>query len=434
MVSTVEAPARPGIFANTAVNVVGIGLAHGLSALAGLITANVLGPAGVGILAVSFGLVEFGRSLSNFSHNPSILAYHRNGDAARVFGTSLTLKLLGSILFVALIGAFAPTLADLFDLPVYAVWLASSVLVLGTIYEIGSARLEADNRMVKRNVLLAGGPALGLVIVGTLALLGKLTVMTSILATMAAVLTMSLSFLADEPRLYRFRYHKETARYLLDYGARIVAASILAQGLLWTDTLMVSYLLGNAATGVYNIVFQLTYVMVTGSMAIAVALTPALSELAGRGDDTTLGYQRGTLIALAMSGALALLFLATGPLLLRLYGPEFTAGYPSLLVLLVFGVAAASAVPASTLLTVHGRAGWITLVGLAQLVVNVPLNYYLITRHGIVGAAIATTSVFVAGTLLQWWLARKATGALPLSRAVFDEARAYARLRLGGKP
>lgn len=427
MRAVAEGRPRPGIFANTAVNVVGIGLAHGMSALAGLITARVLGPVGVGILAVTFGLIEFGRSLSNFSHNPSILAYHRSGDADRVFGTSFTVKSAGSLLFIAILAALAPTLAGVFQVPVEAVLLASTVLVLGTVYEIGSARLEADNRMVRRNVLLGAGPALGLVIVGALALTGHLTVMTSILATMAAVATMSVAFYLDEPRLYRFRYHKDTARYLVDYGARIVAASILAQGLLWTDTFMVSYLLGNAETGIYNIVFQLTYVMVTASIAIGVTLTPALSELAGRGDDTKLGFQRGTLIALGMSSLLALGLALGGRFILGLYGPEFTAGQTTLFVLLLFGIAAASAVPASTMLTVHGHAGWITLVGFAQLLVNIPLNYVLITHYGILGAAIATTSVFVSGTLLQWVLVRRTTGAWPLSRTVLQEAAAYAR-------
>lgn len=422
MQQAVETKRRPGVFRNSAVNVAGIATAHGLSALAGLVTANVLGASGVGVLAVSFGLVEFGRSLVSFTHAPSIMEYHRGSDARRVFGTSLTLKLVGSLLFVALLAALAPRLAAVFSLPTYAILLASVVLVLSAFYEIGSARLEADNRMTRRALLLATGPLVGLALVGGLALTGQLTLFTSILSTVAAVSVMGVAFFLQEPRLFLPHFDGRVASYLARYGSRIVAAGLLAQGLLWTDTFMVSYLLDNAATGVYNVVFQLTYLMVTASVAIGVALMPALSELAGRGADTTVGFQRGTLIALGMSALLSLGLLAGGRLVLGLYGAEFTAGYPALLVLLVFGMSASLAVPASSLLTVHGHAGWLTAASLAQLALNVPLNYLLITRIGIVGAATATTSVFLLGTLALWALVHARTGALPLSRAVIAEA------------
>lgn len=422
----------PGVLANTFVNILGIGGAHGLSALSGLITARVLGPVGVGVLAVSFGLVEFGRSLSNFTHAPSIIEYHRGSEPRRVFGTSLVLKVLGSLAFLAIAAAASPFLAQLFEVPWWAIVLAASGLLVGAFYEIGSAKHEADNRMVRRNVLLGLGPALGLVLVSALALTGRLTVLTSILTTVAAVATMSLAFVLDEPTIYRPRFDRKIGRYLFDYGSRIVLASLLTQGLLWTDTLMVSVLLGNEATGVYNIVFQLTYVMVTASVAIGVALMPALSELHGRGEDTTRGFQRGTLIAFAMSGVITLFFLAAGPFILAIYGPGFVQGTGALYVLLLFGMAASLAVPASSLLTVHGHAGWMTLISLGQLVLNVPLNYVLIQAVGMTGAAISTTLVFVVGTILMWILVHRTTGAAPVSRDVIEEAWVELRDRVGG--
>lgn len=422
----------PGVLQNTFINIFGIGGAHGLSALSGLITARVLGPVGIGVLAVCFGLVEFGRSLSNFTHPPSILEYHRGKDPRVVFGTSMTLKIAGSLLFLAVAALLSPTLADVFNVPAWAIVLASLSLSAGAFYEIGSAKLEADNRMVRRNVLLGLGPAFGLLLVGGLALAGKLTVFTSILATTASVAVMSLAFYLAEPGIYRPRVDRAIGGYLTRYGLRIVAASLLTQGLLWTDTFMVSHLLGNEATGVYSVVFQITYVMVTASVAIGVALMPALSELHGRGEDTTLGFQRGTLIALAMSVLLTIAFALGGRFILGLYGPTFVEGLPALYVLLLFGIAASLAVPASSLLTVHGHAGWMTLISLGQLVVNIPLNYFFIRAYGFTGAAIATTSVFVVGTLLMWILVRATTGAAPISRGVVQEAWIELRTTVGG--
>ncbi len=422
---------RPGVFENTAVNVVGLTIAHGLSALGGLITARVLGATGVGVLAVSFGLVEFGRALSNFTHMPSILAYHRGSSAEAVFGSSLTLKMMGTVLFMGLMTLLSPMLATTFNVPAWSVILASAGLVLGAFYEIGSAKFEADNRMVRRNVFLSAGPAVGFIALVWLALTGHLTILTSMLTTIGAVVIMSAGFVLDEPALYRFRFDKPVGKFLVTYGSRIVLTTILTMGLLYTDTLMVSYLLGNEAAGIYNVVFQITYVMVTASTAIGIALMPALSELHGRGEDTRQGFQRGTLISLAMSALLAVTFVLIGPLILRLYGAEFAAGYSPMLILLFFGVAAAVAVPAASLLTVHGHAGWLTGISLTQMVVNVPLNYFLIQRMGLLGAATATTTVFALGTLVTWWLIRRELGAWPLSQSVIVESvrTGHARVR-----
>lgn len=421
---------RPGIFENSALNLAGLVAGGALGALSGFVTAKVLGPEGVGILAVVFGLVEFGRGLTNFTHTPSILEVHRGRDEGAVFGTSLMLKFLGAFLFVGLAALVAPRLADLFNVPSFAIFLTSILLLLGAYQEIGTARYEAANRMLMRNMLVTLGPSIGLLAVLIYVFLGKYDVYAAIVTSLIGTSAMSIGFLVHWKRP-RFRWEASVARYLLTYGGRLVLSSFLTQVLLWTDTLMISAILGNVATGIYNVVFQLTFVMVTASVGIGVALLPAMSELASRGADTRAAYQRGTLLALGLSLAGALVFVLLGRLILGLYGPEFTRGYVPLLVLTVFGASAALAVPAQSMLTVHGRATTLLVLSAVQVAVNVPMNYFLILELGILGASLATTSVFALGLALMWVLVHRATGAWPLSREVFTEAWAKARARLG---
>lgn len=425
-----EAGRGPGIFENSVLNIGGLMAASALGLVSGIITARLLGPEGVGVLAVVFGLIEFGRGLTNFTHNPSILEVHRGKDEGAVFGTSLVLKYAGAMVCVALAYLLAETIAPAFDVPPWAIVLTSTLLVVGTYQEIGTARYEAANRMLERNVLVTLGPLVGLLAVLFFVLIGRYNVYTAIATSIVGTAAMSLGFFAHW-RNTRFRWESKIARYLIHYGGRLVLATFLTQALLWTDTLMVSYLLGNEEAGVYHIVFQMTYIMVTVSVAIGVAVLPAMSELAGRGEDTSVAYHRGTLLALVVTAAIGLFFVLFGPLVLRyLYGPEYLAGYPALLVLVVFGLAGSLLVPAASLLTVHGRAGTLTLLSLAQAVVNVPLSYYLTRELGIVGAAIATTSVFVIGLFATWHLAKRVTGAWPMSKASFTEAWEKARARL----
>ena len=424
-------PEGPSVMGNSAINLVGLLLASGISALGGLVTANLLGPVGVGVLAVAFGLVEFGRSLSSFTHNPSILEYHRNPDPGSVFGTSLALKVVGSAIFVALAVLLDARLSDLFDLPRWVIAMTSTVILLGSFSEIGTARMEAEHDVVKRNLLLALGPAAGMLAVVVYVVAGRYDVYAAVVTSLVGTGVMALGFAMTWPRPWSFRFDRKVASYLVGYGSRIVATGVLAQALIWTDTLMISYLLDNEAAGIYNVVFQLTFVMVVASVSIGTALLPAMSQLAGRGESTTLAYQRATLLSLGMCTVLALLYILGGPFFLRLYGAEFTGGYLALLVLTVFGMAGALAVPAASALTVHGRAGTLTLISLGQALLNLPLNWVLIQWWGIAGAATATTTVFVLGTLVTWVEVKRATGAWPLSNQVVHEAAALVRSKLG---
>lgn len=424
------APARkPGILENSALNLAGLVAASGLGALSGLITARTLHEEAVGVLAVVFGLVEFGRGLTNFTHTPSILAVHRGRDAGAVFGTSLWLKLIGAFLFVALAAIAAPRLADVFHVPAFAIVLTSTLLILGAYQEIGTARYEAANEMKMRNLLVTLGPLVGLLAVLVFVVAGHYNVYTAVATSLIGTAAMSAAFYVAWKRP-RFRWDGGVARYLVHYGGRLVLSSFLTQVLLWSDTLLISAILGNAEAGIYNIVFQLTFVMVTASVAIGVALLPAMSELVARGADTSAAYQRGTLLALGLSTAMALAYVLVGRFVLGLYGPAFTEGYLPLVVLTIFGMAAALAVPAQSMLTVHGRATHLMLLSLAQAVLNVPLNYVLILRYGIVGASAATTSVFVIGLLLTWLLVWRTTGMLPLSHAAFGEGWKKVRERM----
>ncbi|MDX8440218.1 lipopolysaccharide biosynthesis protein [Mesorhizobium australafricanum] len=92
---------------------------------------------------------------------------------------------------------------------------------------------------------------------------------------------------------------------------------------------------------------------------------------------------------------MALLVLALGEPMLVLFGPEFTAGYP-LLFLLVLGVVARAAVgPCESLLTMSGNQNICAAVYAMTLCLNIGLNVLLIPLFGLWGAAIATSLAMV---------------------------------------
>jgi O-antigen/teichoic acid export membrane protein len=120
---------------------------------------------------------------------------------------------------------------------------------------------------------------------------------------------------------------------------------------------------------------------------------------------------------------MALLVLALGQPMLVLFGPEFTAGYP-LLFLLVFGVVARAAVgPCESLLTMSGNQNICAAVYAMTLAFNIGLNVLLIPFFGLWGAAIATSIAMIfEASALSFTVWRK----LGIVMAIFVPAKGVA--------
>lgn len=93
--------------------------------------------------------------------------------------------------------------------------------------------------------------------------------------------------------------------------------------------------------------------------------------------------------------AMCAMLLLTGKYLLMLFGPEFTAGYPLLFILVIGLVARAAVGPAESVLTMSGEQKICAAVYALTLAINIALNLTLIPVYGLMGAAIATTIALI---------------------------------------
>ncbi len=95
------------------------------------------------------------------------------------------------------------------------------------------------------------------------------------------------------------------------------------------------------------------------------------------------------------SVAMCVLLLITGKYLLMLFGPSFTEGYPLLFILVIGLVARASVGPAESVLTMSGAQNICAMLYTCTLFINIALNFTLIPRFGLAGAAVATTIALI---------------------------------------
>ena len=96
--------------------------------------------------------------------------------------------------------------------------------------------------------------------------------------------------------------------------------------------------------------------------------------------------------------------------LLSLFGAGFEAGYSVMFVLAIGLLARASVGPAERLLNMIGQRRQCATVYAVAFVINLTLCVILVPRHGIEGAAAATSTALVAESLMFSWVAKQRLG------------------------
>ena len=108
--------------------------------------------------------------------------------------------------------------------------------------------------------------------------------------------------------------------------------------------------------------------------------------------------------------ALVLLIFVVGKQLLLLFGPAFGSGYPLLFILSAGLLVRASIGPAESLLTMAGQQRICAAIYTITFVINVVLNFVLIPRLGLAGAALATSIALILETIALYFATRNRLG------------------------
>ncbi|HHI81629.1 MAG TPA: lipopolysaccharide biosynthesis protein, partial [Rhizobiales bacterium] len=154
--------------------------------------------------------------------------------------------------------------------------------------------------------------------------------------------------------------------------------------------------------------------------AVVAASTPKFSTLYATGQGGNLAaffrQTRNWTFWPSLAGSIGLL--VAGKPLLWMFGPEFTAAYPAMFILVIGFLARSLAGPLQGLMIATGRQNQAALAMGTAVVVNVGLNLVLIPGLGLIGAAIATASAFCVESVLLHFIARKLLAAPPAGTAV----------------
>jgi O-antigen/teichoic acid export membrane protein len=121
------------------------------------------------------------------------------------------------------------------------------------------------------------------------------------------------------------------------------------------------------------------------------ATGPKISELFARRqlDRAAVIYQTATGWMVGLAWPIYLTLAIFAPVLVRVFGPEFEAGAVPLRIAAIAMLVAAAAGPVDMILLMAGRSTWNLANTVVALGANIVLNFLLIPRLGLAGAAIA---------------------------------------------
>ncbi|MBN1548084.1 MAG: flippase [Syntrophaceae bacterium] len=199
-------------------------------------------------------------------------------------------------------------------------------------------------------------------------------------------------------------------RYLL-LSYPLALTSIFGMLYSYVDSILMGYLGQITQTGLYHGALKIIYVILTPVGILSLSFFPVLSKFSR---ESVPALQRAMNVQMGISLAMAVPLICGGVALAPgiihfLYGPAYAASARVLQILLFMAGLACFCTPLSNLLIANHQQGKIFWVGLTGSVVSVGLNFWLIPRFSLYGAASVAVISYAVMFLLYLYLSRRFT-------------------------
>ena len=377
----------------------------------------------VGILLSMLGSLGFPMSMGRFL--PQYLGEKSYGYYKGMFSYTTRMALLTSALLCAVAFPFL-TFTGMPSDEVHVMWLALALVPLSALGDVVGPTLKSQKLWLETflpKMLLA--PALLLASAWVMhQRLGDLTAGHM----MAALVFATAASVGLEWFFYKTKSLKEIkqAKALEDsrkwLHASLPTLVVMLFGVIVNraDLILVGVIVGHHEAGIYAVALFTAELVSLFKNAGKTVIPSIIGPLFYKKDYESIQVLGGYLSRLAFICTLigAGVIAVFGHQLLGIFGAEFTAGYQALLILLVMQLLrAASGVPGLLLIMTNKQTELVKVYSLS-VVVQITLLAVLLPKHGILGAAIATTITEIVAIVSISSTAKKVTG---LSSGLFTK-------------
>ncbi len=179
-----------------------------------------------------------------------------------------------------------------------------------------------------------------------------------------------------------------------------------------TDRLMLGALQDIKSVGLYSVAVQMAMVVNFTLLGLNQAIAPLVAERydANRSKELQKSLIQATNIATLGSLLIVAALIVLGPIVLAIFGPDFSDSYLPMIILAVGQLLNVASGPVGTILSMSRQERFVGIGMLASVVCNILLNYLLIPRYGVNGAAIATAVSVGVWNLLMVVFAKRILG------------------------
>lgn len=378
-----------------------VSLACGLAVVA--VLSRHLDVAGFGAFNYAFAFTYLFLSLNDFGVNTIVIREISQAPetAGRIIGAAVALRLI--IACATLVTAWMviwlwPMDASLrAPLALFALILPLTALnVPGLIFQTS---MRFDLSAVATIILRVSGLAFVLAVVA--AGLGVTPILGALLVS--EVVGLLVVYRLARP-LVTFRVHADVVQWgrLLRSAAPLAVAMLLTAVVNRIDFVMLERMVSLEAVGLYSAAYRITNMLEKFPLFVMVTLFPIMSRLAAADPARLRDVYRKAVARLVLLGLpLGTAVTLTAPRLLALvFGDEYSVAGGALQFLVWSTVCLYVALVGGNLLISVGRERDSLLALVAGAAVNVGLNFLLIPRRGIEGAAIATAVSFAVILIL----------------------------------
>lgn len=208
-------------------------------------------------------------------------------------------------------------------------------------------------------------------------------------------------------------------RELLAYSLPVMGVTVTTLFVDQADRIMLGLLASSADVGLYNVAALLATQVRFMLTSISATFTPLISDLyhTDRREELHQLFRITTRWIVTLSMPLALVLALFPDPLLWIFGAEFRAGAPVVLVLAISSFLNAGVGTIGLMLQMSDHERLVLLDSIAMAVLNVALNLWLIPLYGPVGAALATAISITAINAVQYVQLRYLLGMTPFSAA-----------------
>jgi len=368
----------------------------GSGLIASIITARALGPAGRGeyflVITLSALLVQLG-NLGLASSNTYLVA-RQPALLDRLVANSQIVAVVIGIGSAAALGLFLSTTGFL-DVDVPLLWLLVALVPVTLFYLLGSNLLVGTGRLVQFNVL----EVVSTLVVMTSIVLAALAwpnptgvVLGSVIGSSVAAFVLARLLGRRPVALPRF----DTATFQLGwrFAAKAYLATLFAMLLLRANVFLLEALAGSAALGHFSIATQIAESIGLFPASVALVLFPQLVRDLERSWATT--TRAMLIVGLALLVVCAPLALWSEPLVRLVFGTQFVASAPAIVLLLPGVVALGMLTVMSQFVAASGFPITLVAAWAGAFVLVVVLGYLFVPVGSAAGAAASLSLGYTA--------------------------------------